>query len=136
MRSARTQTITGVFAITLTMTMGILSSPPATAEQHQPCAEDVRKLCPDIQPRDRRAVVRCLAEHKDELSSACQERIQSVRRKGTEFRQACSQDVQTFCGDVRPGHRRVWGCLQRHREELSAPCQEAMAQSRRKREGR
>lgn len=136
MRSARRQTIASVLAFTLVLAMETLLLSPAVAEQHRPCAEDVRRLCQNIQPRDRQAVDRCLGEHKDELSSACRDRIQTIMRWATAVREACGQDVQTFCGDVRPGGGRVGACLMRHREELSESCRKALGQARRKREDR
>lgn len=43
---------------------------------------------------------------------------------------ACAADVQKFCQDVSPGRGHIMQCLQQHRTELSATCQEQIQATR------
>ncbi len=41
-------------------------------------------------------------------------------------RQACKQDVQTYCSDVQRGQGRIIGCLEDHYKQLSDDCYSAL----------
>jgi hypothetical protein len=45
-------------------------------------------------------------------------------------REACRDDVQRLCKDVKPGDWRIRECLRAHRDELSAGCQTAVCEAR------
>jgi len=45
-------------------------------------------------------------------------------------RQACMADYQKFCPDVKPGGGRLMACAKAHKDELSQPCKDALAQAR------
>ena len=104
--------------------LGIAPGPRAYAED--PCAEDLRQLCPDVKPGSGR-VVGCLRESRPKLSVACRERIDAndlkARKVVEEFGRACRADVQQVCPGIEPGGGRVLGCLAQHQLELSSPCQ-------------
>jgi hypothetical protein len=42
---------------------------------------------------------------------------------------ACVADVKKFCAGVQPGGGRIVGCVKEHLSELSAPCQELVAEA-------
>ena len=45
-------------------------------------------------------------------------------------REACHQDVERLCKDVKPGDGRTRECLRAHKDELSAGCQTAIREAR------
>lgn len=49
-------------------------------EFHQACEDDVMKLCKDVQPGGGR-ILRCLKEHKNELSPECKAKMEQAKRK-------------------------------------------------------
>jgi hypothetical protein len=88
------------------------------------CKPDAEKLCKGVQPGQGR-IARCLAEHKDQLSAGCREKI--VR---AESRHPCMKDVETLCKGVQPGEGRIAQCLKQHEAELSAECKAHHSQER------
>jgi len=105
----------------------VLAALPRAGRAESPCAGDTKQLCADVRPGEGR-VHACLAENRDKLSPACQERLSQDEARARallkEFSDACMGDVDRFCGAVRPGTGRVIQCLERHREDLSDACQE------------
>ncbi|WP_415062163.1 cysteine rich repeat-containing protein [Bdellovibrio sp.] len=57
----------------------------AFAESEGPCQEDVKKLCPDVEPGGGR-IKKCLRDNRENLSQACKEKIIQAmkKRKGAE----------------------------------------------------
>ena len=45
-------------------------------------------------------------------------------------REACHEDVDRLCKDVKSGEGRIRECLRAHRDELSAGCQAAIREAR------
>jgi hypothetical protein len=45
-------------------------------------------------------------------------------------REACHEDVERLCKDVKPGDGRLRECLHAHKDELSAGCQAAIREAR------
>jgi hypothetical protein len=45
----------------------------------------------------------------------------------------CANDIAKFCSDVKPGGGRILGCLQEHRDDLSASCRDRIANARERR---
>jgi len=106
---------------------------PAMAAQGQgtgpgsgPCAEDIAKVCKDVQPGGGR-ILKCMKEHENELSPACKQHVAQVKEKAMEAKEACQDDVMKFCADVKPGHGRILKCLKGHENELSPDCKAMMA---------
>jgi len=42
---------------------------------------------------------------------------------------ACVDDIKKFCANVQPGDGRIAGCVKEHLNDLSAPCQNLLAQA-------
>ena len=101
------------------------ASPPA-----RPCAADVARLCPDAQGRQ--AVHACLEQNAEQVSAECKARIDQVRQKFEAAREACKDDVATYCSNVQPGGHRIAACLRQHTSELSQACQAAIPAPRAK----
>jgi len=115
----------------ITVCIGILfAGTDAYAQvQRGPCADDIAKLCKDIKPGGGR-LAKCIKEHEKELSPACAASIKETRKKLEDAHQACADDVQKFCKDVKPGQGRIVNCLREHQKDLSPTCQATMTQPR------
>ncbi len=111
----------------LALLVGSLTGSTALAED--PCADDVRQLCPEVKPGSAR-IVSCLRENEPRLSVACREKVDADALKARtlveEFGRACRADVDQFCPTIEPGGGRVLGCLAQHHPELSPSCQVEM----------
>ena len=98
----------------------------SAARAEDPCADDVKQLCPEVKP-DSARVVGCLQEHEARLSVACREKLDAdtlkARRFVEEFGRSCRADMDQFCAGVEPGGGHVFGCLAQHQLELSPSCQ-------------
>jgi len=42
----------------------------------------------------------------------------------------CQSDVEKLCAGVQPGRGRIAACLKQNQAQLSAPCQDALAKAR------
>ncbi len=95
------------------------------AQQAGPCTDDVAKFCKGIQSGGG-AIAKCLEEHESDLSPACKEQISKAKQKIQDFKEACRDDVTTFCKDVRPGRGRILQCLKQNEAKLSPECKAVM----------
>ena len=95
----------------------------------RPCADDAAKLCKDVQKGDGR-IVNCLKEHEGELSLGCKENMAKARKNAKGMKEACHDDAQKLCKDVKPGGGRIVQCLKQHEGELSQACKEHMSKPR------
>ena len=86
-----------------------------------PCRSDVEKFCKGIKPGGGR-IWACLKSHEAEISQPCKDQMAKGREKMKGFINACKEDRQKFCKDVRPGEGRIIACLKNHEPELSETC--------------
>jgi exonuclease VII small subunit len=119
-----------VIKLVAPLTIALGMAPAAWAARGAgPCRQDVQKFCPDTKPGGG-ALRDCLKQHAAELSPACQEHLKQVKAKMKAWRQACEDDVQTFCASLQPGGGNILKCLHQHHDQLSQRCQDQMAQAR------
>ena len=111
--------LAGVFCLSLAAAV-------SAEEGAKPCASDAAKFCKDVKRGEGR-VAKCLKEHKDELSSACKEKVEKAKEKVKEAKEACHEDREKLCKGVKPGEGRIAQCLKQHEGELSKECKEKMA---------
>lgn len=102
------------------------------AEEAKPCAQDAARLCKGVEPGEGR-IAKCMKAHENELSPACKARIAEFREEAKEARDACQEDVQKNCKDVKPGGGRILQCLKAHESALSPQCREKLAEAKGKR---
>ena len=69
--------VVGVFVIAVGLATAASAQAPAPTN---PCAEDVKKLCPDAKAE---AVTKCLQDNESKLSQACKD-ARAAMRKQTE----------------------------------------------------
>ena len=97
-------------------------------EEAASCQADVEKLCPGTKPGPERR--QCMMQHKDQVSPECKAFYQQMMERRGEARgavQACRDDAQKLCADVKPGRGRMIKCLKTHQSELSSGCAAALA---------
>ena len=105
------------------------SANKSRSSRRGPCAEDYQKFCKDVRPGEGRAA-KCMNEHKDELSDACKQAAEKAKEKLKGISEACKEDAQQFCKDIKPGSGNILRCLRDHKEEVSAGCKQAFSQGR------
>lgn len=101
---------------------------PAGGDALGACEADVEKLCSDVQPGALR-LVRCLGRQREALSDACRDALSSERVRTAEqlgrLQESCASDAPRLCAQAR-GPLHLVDCLQKHRDQVSAPCREAL----------
>ncbi|MCW5889696.1 MAG: cysteine rich repeat-containing protein [bacterium] len=95
----------------------VASTRPAGAVV-EPCRDDARKLCPDIEPGGGR-VLACLRPKLDKLSPGC---ARVIKGSLAAVRAACEKDTQRLCAGLAPGGGRIATCLREHAAELDPTC--------------
>lgn len=111
------------FFATLVLVCGFATL--AHAQGDGPCAADREKFCGKIEKGDGR-VMKCMMEHKDQLSAECKAQHEKMKEHMKDVKEACHDDVEKFCGTVEHGKGRVMKCMREHKEELSAGCKAEM----------
>ena len=109
--------------------VGTLAGMSGAQHKQGPCADDIAKLCKDVQPGGGR-IARCMKQHEQELSPACKQHVAEVKKRGHEFREACEDDVFKLCWEVKPGEGRIVKCLKQHEQELTPDCKAKMQQKK------
>src|SRR5437868_2151180 len=102
----------------------LLSGSVAVAQQGDPCAGEIKKLCSGVQPGAGR-ITACIKTHLAELSEGCETRVLGVGVNG----KLCKPDVAKLCDGIKPGAGGIRACIKSHMAEVSDPCKEAMSQS-------
>lgn len=92
-----------------------------------PCKADLEKFCSQVEP-GHGARMKCLKEHESELSPECKAHKEQLKElfkeKRKNFKEACQEDIQKFCSDVKPGKKAVIKCLKANEEKLSQECRD------------
>ena len=96
------------------------AAPAAMAGRTGPCAEDAKKLCPNMRGQ---ALGDCMKKNQDKVSAECK----AQKDRANKIRENCKGDAEKFCKDVKPGKGRLHGCLKKNEAQLSAACKDAMA---------
>lgn len=120
--------LVSLFAIMFSFSAG------AQPMEENPCSGDVKKFCPETEPGQMN-IMKCLMQHKDELSAQCKEFGHHVRESAKEVKDACKDDAKKFCGDIQPGQGRIVKCMREHKKDLSATCQSEIESARKHRRG-
>jgi hypothetical protein len=99
----------------------LFDAPPESGVPLDACHVDGAKLCPGIPAGDGR-LLRCLAEHREQLSRACSQQTEQIRGAVDDLDKACQHDVETVCKGVTPGQGHLLACLRDHAAQLSPSC--------------
>lgn len=100
---------------------GIWSGMNLYAEDLQPCAYDIAKLCKNTADKGGN-IVRCLKEHEKNLLPECREKTEAVQVMAGKVHKACADDIFARCSNVRTGRIGIMRCLNNHKNELSPEC--------------
>ena len=121
------------FVSVLSLVLAISSF--AFAHGDGPCAKDVQTLCPGIEPGDGR-IAKCMRENKDKLSAECKAQKEKMKAAFKEVKEACQDDVEKFCGEMKPGRGRIMKCMKEHKEQLSPACKAEVEEMKKNRRGK
>ena len=96
------------------------------------CQPDLDKYCADVTPGEGRLLY-CVAAHQDKISTQCEGALidaamilTDVTDRVIDIAEACSTELDKFCGDVEVGEGRVLACLDSHEDALGASCEAAL----------
>ena len=89
------------------------------------CRADVEKLCAGIAPGGGR-IAACLKANPAQVSPGCKAELASVARKVKEVGEACEDDIQSICPDVKPGQGAVLRCLRDNLFSVSPGCRDVV----------
>lgn len=113
-----------------------VSDAPAP-ERPRPCEADMKRLCGNVEPGARR-LLGCLVDKREQLSTACRTRIDTIRTRRGRFEgqtmdakqlRACRPDLAAHCTKVASGRGRWLECLRAHEAELSNACKTEIART-------
>ncbi|WP_413570418.1 cysteine rich repeat-containing protein [Bdellovibrio sp. HCB117] len=107
----------------------------AQANEGGACAKDRETLCAGVEAGGGK-IAKCMKENQDKLSSECKAHMEKAKEAMKDMKEACHDDVEKFCGDVKPGKGRIMKCMKEHKEELSAACKEEIASAKEMRKKR
>lgn len=63
-------------------------------------------------------------------SALAQQPQQQAQQALAAARATCQADIQNLCANVQPGGGRILDCMAQHKDELSAPCKQAIMKAR------
>jgi hypothetical protein len=89
------------------------------------CREDVRQLCPDVRAGGGK-IAACLQSQIDKVSPGCRTAMEEAKQKIRQAVDACRDDMQTFCPDIKPGSARIARCLKKNVESLTPDCRQVV----------
>jgi hypothetical protein len=100
------------------------------------CRENANELCQaELATRQDKAVVKCLANHRENVSPGCLGALRKARKVAS-FRKACGADVKQLCADSKTNGRQIAGCLRKNEAQVSQPCKARLAKGKGKGKGK
>ena len=99
------------------------------------CHTELTTFCKGV-PEGEGRILACLYAFEEKVSDKC---VYAVYDAAAQLEQAvtalkfaasqCSQDLQKFCADVKPGQGRGLACLDKHDKDVSQQCKDALVQT-------
>ncbi|KYG62515.1 cysteine rich repeat-containing protein [Bdellovibrio bacteriovorus] len=117
------------------MVLGMTSFAQAHQNGGGACDKDRESLCAGVEPGGGR-IAKCLHENKEKVSAECKAHLESAREKLADMKEACHEEAEKYCGDVKPGKGRILKCMKEHKDKLSAACKEEIASAKEMRKKR
>ncbi len=99
------------------------------------CAEDKEKFCNQVAPGEGRMLA-CAYAHEDKLSGKCShalylaaEALDQAINKLHHIAEACNNDIEAHCANVKEGNGRILSCLKHNIGDISPNCKTVMDQA-------
>ena len=96
------------------------------------CDKEITTYCKEVTPGEGR-VLACLYAHEDKLSGQCEyalyDAISQLERALTALTYVaneCRNDLQLYCGEIKPGEGRLIQCMDKNESILSKRCKQAI----------
>ncbi len=110
---------------------GLVLSAPAPGQGQgqaaQACAPDIQAHCAGI-PQGEGRIAKCLREHQQQLSPACQRGMAQAATLMKEVVAACEDDIHRYCAGAAPGTAKE--CLRTNFRELSFGCKRELFEAK------
>jgi hypothetical protein len=115
--------LAGIFCLSLAMDA-------LAVEKKGPCAEDVAKLCKDVEPGGGR-IAQCIKNHTNELSPECKKGIEDGAKYSKiettpGFWPACKDDAIEHCKGIKPGSGDLSNCLKQFENDIDSECRDLL----------
>jgi hypothetical protein len=96
------------------------------------CEAELKTYCADVTPGEGRALA-CLYAREDKLSGQCEyalyeaaNQLERLVAGLSHVASECGEDLQKYCGDVKPGEGRIIDCMRKNEKKLSKKCVRAV----------
>ncbi len=100
------------------MSLVLFGAGISLAKDRGACREDVKKFCSAVEG-GKGGIWKCLQGHQNQLSSACQAKMEKKRQAWL----VCQADRDKFCQAMEPG-KGLRECMKSHEAELKGECRE------------
>ncbi|MEK2687626.1 cysteine rich repeat-containing protein [Bdellovibrio sp. GT3] len=102
-----------------------MSQPAHGAIKDGPCMKDREALCPGVAPG--KDMHKCMRKNKSKVSKECKAKMEDMKKSFKNIHEACHEDVEKFCSDVKPGKGAVIQCMKGHEDQVSQACKDQLA---------
>ncbi len=96
------------------------------------CEKELKEFCAKVTPGEGR-VLACLYAYQDKLSGRCEyalydagAQLENAVAALTYLTNECDDDLEKYCGTIKPGEGRVIECMKKHEKTLSRRCSQAI----------
>ncbi|WP_413561384.1 cysteine rich repeat-containing protein [Bdellovibrio sp. HCB209] len=107
------------------------SAPASGAIKTGPCAKDMDLLCPGVTPGPE--MHKCMKDNHKKVSKECKAKMKDMKKAMRGVHEACHEDAEKFCADVKKGKGAMMSCMKDHMDELSQTCKDKMQDMKSKR---
>jgi len=122
----RIKLVTVMAAAAVVSALALISGPvTSTAQSANPCAEDMKTVCSDVQKGGGR-LLRCYEERKDRISVGCRNWVEFAKSNAGKVREACAKEINSSCNREKGDPIEMLDCLQSNYVDLSRPCAERL----------
>jgi len=128
----RTSMVILVVCLALALGGCASSKHPLVEQVAKGCEAEIATYCKEVTQGEGR-VLACLYAHEDKLSGKCDyalyDAMAQLERALTALSYVaneCSNDLVTYCADVKPGEGRLIQCMDKNESKLSKRCTQAI----------
>jgi hypothetical protein len=129
----RAKLLVAIVGVVLLSAAGASAQNSIVDDVKMACETEIKAYCSQVTPGEGR-ILACFYAHEDKLSGRCQYALYEAAAELEAFAAAithvateCKDDLMKYCAQVELGEGRVGTCLLDHKAEVTAGCQQAMA---------